>query len=142
MTESIVLDHINKTDLKHDNFASRVDLLLTSRGATKCWLAKELGISRQALNHILKHGKKPRFISELALIFNVSPKWLETGQGKVYITSRTLCKTIPLYELTALLSCKTLSDAKCIDKVLLNIADNPQYFAVFLDNTKHFPLYR
>jgi len=134
MDSVVTLSLVQSANPTQNDFSYRIETLLNSRGCSKAWLAKELGISKQALNYILKRGKKPKFVSELALIFNVKPRWLETGQGKAYIASNTLLESVPLYKLTEILSCNTISGATCLEKILLKKQDEHQYFAILFDD--------
>lgn len=120
----------NTLNAENDTFSNRVEMLLAMRGCSKAWLSAELGITRQALNHVLKHGKKPKFVSELALVFNVSPKWLETGKGKPQQTPGELLTTISLYEFQSVLKENGIKNISCIEKILLKTENEHQHFAI------------
>lgn len=113
-----------------NTFSGRVEMLLAGRGCSKAWLANELGVTRQALNHILRHGKKPKFVSEIALVFNVSPKWLETGEGNAQQAPDNLLIKIPLYELTTITISNGIKNIPCVEKILLKSDNGHQYFAI------------
>ena len=125
---SFSAEHIQP--IEKDSFSSRVETLLTSRGCSKAWLAEELGVTRQALNHILKHGKKPKFVSEIALVFNVSPKWLETGEGEPRHTQNSLLSSIPLYGLSEISNSGGIKNVSAIEKILLKLDNDHKHFAV------------
>lgn len=130
MTITITVDKNSEGNLTSNQFSERIETLLSSRGCSKAWLAKELGITRQALHHVLNHGKKPKFVSEIAILFNVTPRWLETGIGKAHIDSRNLLESIPLYRLPDVISSRALSDAPVIDKMLFNRQGEDKHFAI------------
>ncbi|OGO93516.1 MAG: hypothetical protein A3F10_05690 [Coxiella sp. RIFCSPHIGHO2_12_FULL_42_15] len=116
------------------SFSDRVEQLLSNRGCTKAWLAKELNISRQLLNNILKNSKSPRFISEIALIFNVNPIWLKTGKGKIYASSLSVPNKIPLYNLSDVICCKLIEDTHQIDTILFKKKEEHHYFSILFNN--------
>lgn len=124
------LESVENLSNHKNNFADRVEMLLSSRGCTKTWLADELGVSRQALNHTLKHGQKPKFVSEIALIFNVNPKWLETGEGKAHTQSEQLLASIPVYNFSEIQSANSLKNLTPLEKIFLKIENEHEYFAI------------
>lgn len=81
MLISLGAESENKLNIEK-NFSDRVEGLISSYGVSKSWLAQKLGISRQAFNMILKRGKSPKYCSEIASIFDVSPAWLAYGKGE------------------------------------------------------------
>lgn len=122
-----------------ESYSDRVEILLQQRGATKTWLARELGISRQALNQILRHNKKPKFVSEIALAFNVNPKWLGTGKGKAQITATTYPSNKPffikVYALSDLQKVKDLKQIKPVDRIIVySEEESLSYLGVQLHN--------
>lgn len=130
-------DAVSKEELKREKqkraqeFHARVEKLLETRGCSKAWLAKELGISRQALNHVLKHSMKPKFVSEIAVIFNVNPIWLGSGEGETYIDSDSPIHRIPVYTLQDVLSEDTnIAELESSEKILFKDMDGHTYFAV------------
>lgn len=125
---------MNIEQSEQNSFASRVEFLLDSRGCSKAWLANELGISKQALNHILRHGKKPKFVSEIALIFTVSPHWLETGEGNAQQQPNQLLSTIPLYNLTEVIEKQGINNILPIEKVFLKTENEHKHFAILFQN--------
>ena len=102
---------IIKNNLK-ESYSSRIEYILKQRGATKSWLAGKLGISRQGLNHILKHNKKPKYASEIADILQVNLSWLIHGFKKEEIKiSKNTLSLVEVYDLSSFLdnSIKNLS---------------------------------
>ena len=130
----ISLDATGIERIEENSFSNRVERLLDSRGCAKSWLANELGITRQALNHLLKHGKKPKFVSEIALVFNVSPKWLENGEGSPQQTADNFLITVPLYELSAVVASCDVKNVLPIEKLLLKPEYQHKYFAILFKN--------
>ena len=122
-------DSLTNTDT--ESFSTRVEFLLQQRGTTKSWLAEKLNISRQALNQVLKHSKKPKYASEISEIFNVSPKWLRFGEGLMDLTSSAGEATlVPLY---------MINDSKLIKEnasknVFYDNNTNESIFAVKIDS--------
>lgn len=130
----ISLNAVGIAQVEKNNFSNRVEMLLDSRGCTKAWLANELGITRQALNHLLKHGKKPKFVSEIAIVFNVSPKWLETGEGSAQQIVDNVLISVPLYELSLVVNACGIENMSPIDKILLKPDFQHHYFAILFQN--------
>lgn len=68
-------------EFQKSKFGERLGFLIESRGVSKNWLASKLGISKQALNYLINHSLKPKYIDQLASILEAQPKWLEFGIG-------------------------------------------------------------
>ena len=68
-------------------FGQRIARVIEARGISKAWVAERLGISKQALNYLLKHSIKPKFVDEFAELLELDPKWIETGIGVPVITA-------------------------------------------------------
>lgn len=62
-------------------FGERVEFLIEKKGVSRLWIADRLGITKQALNYLLKHASKPKFIDELAELMEANPSWIEFGEG-------------------------------------------------------------
>jgi hypothetical protein len=69
-------------------FGQRVAHIIEVRGLSKAWIANKLGISKQALNYLLKHSLKPKFIDELAELLQINSHWLETGVGQASVVTK------------------------------------------------------
>lgn len=69
---------------KQLSFGERIHYLIEKRGISKNWLADQLGISKQALNYLINHSSKPKYIDQLAQILNARPEWLEQGIGSPF----------------------------------------------------------
>lgn len=69
-------------------FGQRVAHIIEVRGFSKAWIANKLGISKQALNYLLKHSLKPKFIDELAELLHINSYWLETGLGEISVGTK------------------------------------------------------
>jgi Peptidase S24-like len=61
-------------------FSNRVLTILKEQKRSKAWLSQQVGISPQALNYLLNHSTKPKFVNEIAFALEVSPEWLKTGK--------------------------------------------------------------
>ena len=90
LSKERAINDISILQSAESSYADRVNLLIIQRGSTKKWLADQLGITKQALNMLLKRNKKPKFVNETAEIFNVSPHWLLTGEGSVTLAQTNL----------------------------------------------------
>lgn len=86
-------------------FGQRIAYVIDARGISKAWVAERLGVSRQALNYLLKHSVKPKFIDEFAELLELDPKWLEDGVGAPLVKSRAVIanKQLPVATKSALL---------------------------------------
>lgn len=87
-------------------FGQRIAYIIENRGLSKAWIAEKLGISKQALNYLLKHSTKPKFVDELAELLELNPDWLETGLGDPMLKNIAITKpnTIPVMRSYALLN--------------------------------------
>lgn len=72
---------------KQLSFGERIQYLIEKRGISKNWLADQLHISKQALNYLINHSSKPKYIDQLAQILNTRPEWLEKGIGSPFFAS-------------------------------------------------------
>lgn len=92
-------ENINIQSLEQfDNmlFGERINYIIELRGISKTWIAERLGISRQALNYLLRHSIKPKFIDEFAELLGLSPQWIEHGIGDPFLKNTTSAKRIRL----------------------------------------------
>lgn len=87
-------------NFENQMFGQRVASVIETRGLSKSWIAEKLGISKQALNYLLKHSINPKFVDEFAELLKVDPKWLETGEGSPSIRAKETLQlgatTIPI----------------------------------------------
>lgn len=77
-------DNIGVRDLEQIeamDYGQRIAYVIETRGVSKAWVAERLGISKQALNYLLKHSIKPKFVDEFAELLGLDPKWIEHGAG-------------------------------------------------------------
>ncbi len=72
---------VDTEEVQHLTCGQRLSKIIDSRGLSKAWVAEKLNISKQALNYILKHSAKPKYIDELAVLLELNPVWLKTGIG-------------------------------------------------------------
>lgn len=121
-------------------FGDRVLTILKQQQRSKAWLAEQIGISKQAMNYLLNHSTKPKFLNEIAASLEVSPEWLKTGKGTFFnITNNNQgIRQIPLLRMDTL--GKNSNDA--FDEMIT--ADSsypPSCFAVKLENTSMEPTF-
>lgn len=131
-------------ELSRDNptVGERVVDILDEQGRTKLWLAQELGISKQALNYLLKHSSCKKYLPEIAELLEVSPTWLETGEGSQQIGAQHAVTRIPCVALSTIENIEeSLSQAS--EKIFyVSGQGNGKYFAVVLDNSSMLPSFR
>lgn len=53
------------------DFSHRVLNALKQQGRSKTWLAEQIGISKQAMNYLLKHSTKPKYVVEISSLLNI-----------------------------------------------------------------------
>lgn len=119
----------------NESFSDRIEMLLTQRGCSKAWLARELGITRQALHQILNQNKRPKFISEIALALNVNPKWLQTGEGKIQTGTKTIQEKtflVNVYAFSELQKTLSINKTTPIDQITVQPHEKYNYFAIQL----------
>lgn len=127
---------------EHLMFGQRVAYVIETSGLSKAWIADKLGISKQALNYLLKHAINPKFVDEFADLLKLDPKWLETGEGSPSIrmkeTRQSAVKTIPIVTKADL-----LSPTKSFDKSRKTIEfsrNNVETFTAYkLEDDSNFP---
>jgi len=122
-------------------FGKRLSYIIESQGVSKAWVANKLGISKQALNYLLKHGIKPKFVDELAELLKLNAEWLETGAGNptthVHSPQESQIKKIPVITKSTLSNNKnTHQSQKSID---FSCNQSENYIAYRLDNNSNFP---
>jgi len=120
-------------NLSEETYSDRINLLLIQRGSTKKWLADKLGITKQALNMLLKRNKKPKFINEIAEVFNVSPQWLLTGNGTITVTEKNeiINTRAIVYNLSALLQ----DNRYVINPIEVHLNPELDAFCIYADIT-------
>lgn len=72
---------------KGNTVQERLQILLNTLGIRQSELAVNLGMSRQAVNHIFNHGKNvsPEFLKKLRDVYNVNPVWMQTGKEEQFL---------------------------------------------------------
>lgn len=123
-------------------FGQRVAYVIETSGLSKAWIAEKLGISKQALNYLLKHSINPKFVDEFAELLKLDPKWLETGEGNPSIRSKenrqSTIMTLPVITKSELLT-HTRSSGKNRETVEFSRA-NPETFTAYkLEDNSNFP---
>ena len=140
------VNHLEMNYLKNVDdlmFGQRVAFIIESKGVSKAWIAEKLGISKQALNYLLRHSTKPKFVDEFAELLDVNPEWLETGAGtasnKNHTTTTSLdINTIPVRTKAELIN----STEKFEDhRETIDFArDNAKHVIAYkLDDNSNFP---
>ncbi len=123
-------------------FAERIKSQLARIKRSKAWLASEVGISRQAMNWLLNHAKKPKYLTQIALALEVDPEWLRSGEGKVgHIGEKTLAYKIAILSHEDILAGKYLKAYQIKTDHYLT-ADGKvtgECYAVLLDNKSMEP---
>lgn len=121
-------------------FGQRIAHIIDSRGISKAWIAEQLGISKQALNYLLRHSVKPKFVNEIAELLELDPKWIEDGFGDPFIKSQkmTASARLPIATKLSLLGqVDSLSDTEeTIDFTNIHIES---FTAYKLEDDSNFP---
>lgn len=123
-----------------EKFKDRLSYLIESKGISKSWLAEKLGISRQALNYLLKHSNKPKYVDEISDILDISPQWLETGEGTVRLNKNTesgLCKIPVINDETSSQYINGV-DVGCSEYILID-GNQENFIAFKISNDSIFP---
>lgn len=87
--DNLEISYLKDKDFTGMMFGQKIAYIIEINGLSKAWIADRLGISKQALNYLLKHSIKPKFIDELSELLKLDPKWLETGVGYPQIKATT-----------------------------------------------------
>ncbi len=123
-------------------FGHRIAYIIENSGLTKAWVAERLGISKQALNYLLKHATKPKFVDELAEILKLNPKWVEKGTGSPW-TNKKNKLTHPIKQIPLLTKEIILNDStgpwESKDTIEFS-SDNLEHFIAYkLESDANFP---
>lgn len=112
---------VNQTT--REEFSQRIKSQLKRMKRSKAWLANEIGISRQAMNWLLNHAKKTKYLNKIAIALEVDPDWLHTGAGQpTSMGKKVLAYKIPLYSAKDILASRQ-NDAQSTQENYL-IADS------------------
>jgi len=127
-------------------FSERIKSQLARIKRSKAWLASEIDISRQAMNWLLNHAKKPKYLNQIALALEVDPEWLKSGEGKIgHVGEKTLAYKIAILSHEDILDGKYLkayqiktdyyltADGKLTGECFAFILDNKSMEPNFLD---------
>ncbi len=123
-------------------FGQRIAYVIETKGISKAWIAEKLGISKQALNYLLKHSIKPKFVDEFAELLELDPKWIETGVGVPFTKSTSIQPTVgvnlPISTQSDLLGRASASDQ--IKKTIHFSHPNAETFTAYkLEDDSNFP---
>ena len=123
-------------------FGQRVAYVIETRGLSKAWIAEKLGISKQALNYLLKHSMNPKFVDEFAELLKLDPKWLETGEGSPSIraneTQQPAATAIPIITKAELLL-PTKSPDKNRETIDFSRGNSTAFTSYKLEDDSNFP---
>ena len=139
-TDILGFDYLNNCE--NLMFGQRVAYAIRARGVSKVWVADKLGISKQALNYLLRHSIKPKFVDEFSELLGLDPKWLETGVGCPMVNTLTkkafISSAIPIMTKLELFQPAELDMSK---RELIDFScDNAKaFFAYKLDDDSSFP---
>lgn len=124
-------------------YGQRVAYVIEAKGISKAWIADKLGISKQALNYILRHSVKPKFIDEFAELLSVNPQWLENGIGEPVINNdkKNINSKTHSINITTKLDLLDNQDLYRRKRDIVSLAcDNPASFIAYkLDDNSNFP---
>jgi SOS-response transcriptional repressor LexA len=123
-------------------FGQRVAYVIETSGLSKAWIAEKLGISKQALNYLLKHSINPKFVDEFAELLKLDPKWLETGEGSPSIrtkeTQQPSSTAIPIITKAELLT-PTKRTNQSRETIDFSRGDAETFTAYKLEDDSNFP---
>lgn len=125
------LDNLLDDNAKASTFSARVNFLIKTRGISKQWLADKLGISKQALNYLINHAIKPKYIDELAEYLQASPAWIASGEASPFIENKaadTVTSKLAVYHTADLI--KALHDSE-------HLSLNPTTYVDYPTQTPH-----
>ena len=123
-------------------FGRRIAYIIENSGLSKAWIAERLGISKQALNYLLNHATKPKFVDELAEILALNPEWVEKGIGTPWVNNKSKAlyseSQIPLLTKADILNQPT---GPWISKEAIDFSsDHSESFIAYrLDDDSNFP---
>lgn len=124
-------------------FGQRVAYVIETSGLSKAWIAEKLGISKQALNYLLKHSINPKFVDEFAELLKLDPKWLETGEGSPSIRTKEAQQPAAATALPIITKAELLTPTESPDKGRETIdfsRGNIETFTAYkLDDDSNFP---
>lgn len=125
-------------------FGDRIEFLIEKRGISKNWLAQKMGISKQALNYLIKHSTKAKYIDSIAEILSANPSWIEFGTGDPFFIEADLQKAqvskLRVYDSNATLF--TLKEKhQDIGQEFIEFKDMPisNYIAYLISDDSLFP---
>lgn len=144
--DSIALD-LTPAKMK---FGERIEFLIEKKGVSRLWIADRLGVTKQALNYLLKHASKPKFIDELAEIMGANPSWIEFGEGVPFNNTKKIINSgfskLEIHDSLSILSSfkgdeseyqKELMDYsnENIENIVAYKIPNDSVFPPFMENT-------
>lgn len=142
MTASDTLIIETPKDAEKLIFGRRIAYIIENSGLSKAWIAERLGISKQALNYLLRHAIKPKFVDELAEILDLNPEWVERGIGTPWANKKSKAmyseKQIPLLAKADLLN-KPTGPWKNKDAIDFSSDHIESFIAYTLEDDSNFP---
>ncbi|MDP3704963.1 MAG: LexA family transcriptional regulator [Legionellaceae bacterium] len=120
-------------------FGPRIAYVIETRGISKAWVAERLGISKQALNYLLKHSIKPKFVDEFAELLGLDPQWIEHGVGALSLKETRPVKrtTLPVQTAAMLLGREDMHSGK--SDIEFSHHPGETYTAYKLEDDSNFP---
>lgn len=97
------MEHIDCSTKSLDSYGERIISILEQQKRSKAWLAGQIGISKQSINYVMNHSRRPKFVSEIASALHINPEWLKTGSGEISLPekiNRHHLNYIPIVRLT------------------------------------------
>lgn len=123
-------------------FGQRVAYVIETSGLSKAWIAEKLGISKQALNYLLKHSVNPKFVDEFAELLKLDPHWLETGEGSPSVRTKenqqSNAPTLPVITKAELLA-HTKNSGKHRETIEFSRGNAEAFTAYKLEDDSNFP---
>lgn len=142
MTASDTLIIETPKDAEKLIFGRRIAYIIENSGLSKAWIAERLGISKQALNYLLRHAIKPKFVDELAEILDLNPEWVERGIGTPWANKKSKAiystKQIPLLTKADLLN-KPIGPWKSKNAIDFSSDHIESFIAYILEDDSNFP---
>lgn len=132
-------------DNQNVKFCDRIDFLIESRGVSKSWVASKLGITKQALNYLIKHSSKPKYVDSFAEILRANPSWIEFGEGRPYkddlIEKKKNTSTkLKIFDATSIVSfIKNNTTEGAYDLIDYPEGDSENFIAYRIQNDSLFP---
>lgn len=136
---------------KNETLSERIVLALTQLNISQTELARRIGVSQQAIQHICKNKLNySKFTFEIASALNINIVWLATGEGSMILSNDpyyrlyTSQKKIPILSEEIILDLyqnnfQNIGNAEANNWILSDACNNDQCFAFLLKDKSMFP---